>query len=174
MKRVLVIALVVLGASGCTSRPGPPTPPPSAAAPPAAGQPPATATTGPSPEALDGPAPASIPSATWDAPAQGAAITRAEGFMRAFTRTDLPAAQWWAGVTGFLTPQAASDFQGTDPAQISAGHLTGPGAILTQTAGVVAVVDLPTGAGTYQVTMTRTGADQPWLVSLVTAPQGAR
>lgn len=174
MKRALAIALVVLGVSGCAPHSGPPTPPPSAAAQTAAGQPPAPTTTGPSPEALDGPAPVGIPSATWDTPAQAAAITRAEGFMRAFTRTDLPAPRWWAGVTGFLTPQAASDFQGTDPAQVTASHLTGPGAILTQTAGVVAVVDLPTGAGTYQVTMTRAGADQPWLVSLVTAPQGAR
>ena len=102
---------------------------------------------------------------TWDDHAAAEAGDRAVAFLRAFARPDLPAEDWHAGLTGFMTPEAAELFAYVDPANVPATQVTGTPAVSPGGSVYLAVVQVPTDAGTYRVTLTRTAAGQPWLVT---------
>ena len=60
----------------------------------------------------------------WAAPAEASALSRAEGFVRAWARPDLDATTWLTGVNGYLSASAAEKFRWTDPSLIPATTVT--------------------------------------------------
>lgn len=172
-----LVATAVL--AGCSSTPDPAPLSPSSSSPSSSSttQPAAPTSASSSPYSLEDPSPVpqgpamheNVPSLdrevpVWDAAAEATAITAAETFMRAFARGDLDASAWHAGISGLMTPGGADLFVGTDPENVSAAAVTGAGAALPSRSVYLAEIQVPTDAGTYLVTLSRTSADGPWLV----------
>lgn len=113
---------------------------------------------------LDGtPSPVSdVP--VWDDEAADLAGQQAVAFMRAFARPDLPEAEWMQGIKGFLTSNGAEIYGTVDPANVPATEVIGEPTVHESFAAAVALVDVDTDAGTYQVTLTRIKQSDPWLV----------
>ena len=85
----------------------------------------------------------------------------AEAFMADFAR---PAAtvteqQWWTKVSGHLSEQAVTAYEGTDPQNVPFTTVTGPATIVPSDAPsqLLAIARVPTDAGWYRVEMTTTG-----------------
>lgn len=102
---------------------------------------------------------------TQDAQTVEKAGDRAMAFMRAFARPDLTAENWHAGIAGFMTPETAELFAYVDPTNVPATQVTGEPRVLESRSAYLAEVHVPTDGGTYLVTLARTAADQPWLVT---------
>lgn len=114
-----------------------------------------------------------VPSTATPAPANSAQATQwadatklAVAFMKAFARpssSSTSAATWWAKVKPYLTPQAAADYDGTDPANVPFTAVTGAGVIVVLDAAdsEVTAVRVPTNAG-------------PYLVEILSGPDGSR
>lgn len=114
-----------------------------------------------------------VPSTATPAPPNSAqatqwadATTLAVAFMKAFARpssSSTSAATWWAKVEPYLTPQAAADYDGTDPANVPFTAVTGAGVIVVLDAAdsEVTAVRVPTNAG-------------PYLVEILSGPDGSR
>jgi hypothetical protein len=105
---------------------------------------------------------------------QHAASAAATAFLHAFARPTDDAPGWWDRVRPLLTPQAALDYAGTDPARVPFTRITGPGLIqpvVDEEAHLVTFVRIPTDAGVYLVHLQHDGID--WLVSRVTPPAEA-
>ncbi|WP_380169777.1 hypothetical protein [Jannaschia sp. R86511] len=100
-----------------------------------------------------------------DTTAPGAAV----GFVRAITRTDLPYEQWWAGLAGFLSPDATTIYDNVDPANVPTDPPTGPGELDPASTQFLATVTVPTDAGPWTVTLLRLDTDR-WLVDRATPP----
>lgn len=140
-----------------------------------------TTPTGTAPTTTDGPADGiddgevegtPVPSTAVPAPdgtaqaTQWADATRlAAAFMTAFARpgSSSTAQAWWAKVKPYLTPQAATDYDGTDPANVPFTAVTGAGVIVPLDAAdsSVLAVRIPTDAG-------------PYLVEVISTPDGLR
>jgi hypothetical protein len=178
MRRLLIVLMVV--AAGAVSvlvvaRPDTPTPGSNSPSPvptstlPKTAQviappPPATTTVGP-PTSTDQPhEPAGTPLPATGTVAAGSAeqsaawapaAARAVGFMHAFARppAGVNASAWWARVVSYLSPAAAADYAGTDPANVPFTAVTGPATVVPVEAPteLVIVVRVPTDAGDYLV-----------------------
>ena len=61
---------------------------------------------------------------------------------------------------------------GTDPKQIPVHQVTGAGTVLPDSTEVSLIVQLPTDAGIYNVTLTRPDASAPWLADRIRPAQG--
>ncbi len=84
----------------------------------------------------------------------------AEAFMADFAR---PAAtvteqQWWTKVSGHLSEQAVTAYEGTDPQNVPFTAVTGPATIVPSDAPsqLLAIARVPTDSGWYRVEMTTT------------------
>ncbi len=84
----------------------------------------------------------------------------AEAFMADFAR---PAAtvteqQWWSKVSGHLSEQAVTAYEGTDPQNVPFTEVTGPATIVPSDAPsqLLAIARVPTDSGWYRVEMTTT------------------
>lgn len=84
----------------------------------------------------------------------------AEAFMADFAR---PAAtvteqQWWTKVSGHLSEQAVTAYEGTDPQNVPFTAVTGPATIVPSEAPsqLLAIARVPTDSGWYRVEMTTT------------------
>ena len=84
----------------------------------------------------------------------------AEAFMVDFAR---PAAtvteqQWWTKVSGHLSEQAVTAYEGTDPQNVPFTTVTGPATIVPSDAPsqLLAIARVPTDSGWYRVEMTTT------------------
>ena len=177
--RATACALVLTAATGCSS----------ADQQPAADPPPATA---PAP-AVDGSAlgPEALPhdedlveedhdhlpelpaSPTWDQGSRDAAVSTATAAMTAFARPDLSAQTWWAQLSPLLSGEAATAYQGVDPANIPAEEVTEPARLEQETSAYLATVTVPTDVGDYTVLLARSGQGQPWLVERLVPPEDA-
>ena len=115
--------------------------------------------------------PAPEPSPTWDDAARGAAVRRAEEVLGAFARPGTPAPQWFAELSPLLTPQAAREHALTDPANVPARAVTGPGVLREDPSPYLAHVSVPTDVGAYDVLLVREGQGAPWLVDRLTPPE---
>lgn len=113
------------------------------------------------------------PSPTWDASSRTTAATAAEAAMRTFARPSLSAQSWWRALAPLLTQQARQDYSYVDPASIPARRVTGAARILPTGSGYAAEAQVPTDAGVYTLTLTRTGPGAPWLTSRFTPPAGS-
>ncbi|MBD5788353.1 hypothetical protein IF650_19510 [Cellulosimicrobium terreum] len=116
------------------------------------------------------------PSPTWDDAQRIEAEDRAAAAMSAFVGTGgREQDAWWARLEPLLTQQARSDYAYVDPANVPATQvLTEPEPqLVAETSGFVAVVDVATDVGTYQVVLTRADSASPWLASRFTPPEEA-
>ncbi|MCK6210559.1 hypothetical protein KZX45_08385 [Georgenia sp. EYE_87] len=162
---IVAAVAAILTAAGCAATPAEPQP---AAAPAAPSSAPATSSSRPTDEPMEeltgheqdpiGPPP------TWDETAAEEAADRAVAFMRAFARPDLTAQEWHAGIAGLMTTTGVETFAYVDPAAVPATTVTDGGEVLDTGSASLAEVRVGTDAGPYLVTLTRTGATDPWLV----------
>lgn len=95
----------------------------------------------------------------------------AETAMRAFARPREPEASWWADFRAFLTPQAVADYAGTDPANVPARRVTGPGRVIPTDSDVLTRIQVPTDAGSYLVLLTRSPEFPDWRVDRLLPPE---
>jgi hypothetical protein len=103
---------------------------------------------------------------------QEAAITAAENAVAAFGRPDLPYQEWINGLYPLMTQTGAAAYEGTDPQNVPVRQVTGAGMILEGSTEVALIVQVPTDAGTYNVSLSRSSADAPWLADRI-RPAGA-
>ena len=120
-------------------------------------------------EALDGAGATQAP--VWDEAARTEAQTLAQQAMTAYARPDLPAEQWWAGFSSFLSDQATYDYQWVDPAAVAARAVTGQAAVTDDSSVYLAQLTVPTDAGTYGVLLSREDGPTPWRVERITPPE---
>jgi hypothetical protein len=110
---------------------------------------------------------------SWDAPAQASALSRAEGFVRAWARPDLDATTWLTGISGYLSASAAEKFRWTDPSLIPATTVNGTPQVTGDPSGTSVTVRVPTDAGDQLVLLVRPDAASGWVVSTLTQADGA-
>jgi hypothetical protein len=107
----------------------------------------------------------------WNEAAENAARSVAMLAMNDFARVDRDADAWSNALARWLTPQAASDFVDTDPAEVPVMEVIGPPKLvvdLNNGFGVTAIV--PTDAGEYTVRLLRQSAEHPWKVTRIAPP----
>ena len=111
--------------------------------------------------------PPPLPAPTDDEASRRSAVDLGTAAVTAFARPDLPADQWWAELTPMLSPAATEAYVGTDPAQVAASEVTGPGWWGESPSNYLALVLVPTDAGEYAVLLVREGGGAPWLVERI-------
>jgi hypothetical protein len=170
LTRLVAPLAVVVTLSGCVDTPTNTTVPPSSAA--STGTP--TTPTGaaspnPSPPEDDATV---IPVPEAEATSQAAAIAAAEKAVAAFGRPDLPYQQWIDGLYPLMSQAGAAAYEGTDPQNVPVHQITGPGRILEGSTDVALIVEVPTDAGPYNVSLSRSITDAAWLADRI-RPAGA-
>jgi len=158
----LVAALAV---TGCVSDPPQPEPTQSAAPTPTSTNP-----VNPTPPSDTGATVAPVPEAESDS--QAAAIDAATAALTAYAQPELPYQQWINGLYPYLTQTGAAAYEDTDPARIPVRKVTGPGIILPASTEVALIVQLPTDAGNYNVSLSRPNADAAWLADRIRPADG--
>ncbi|MFL2002064.1 hypothetical protein [Microbacterium sp. A1-JK] len=113
---------------------------------------------------------APVPEAAEDS--QSAAITAAERAVTAFARPDLGYDEWIAGLYPYLTQTGAAAYEDTDPANVPVRQVTGAGTILPASTEVALIVQVPTDAGLYNVSLSRPSTDAPWLADRIRPAEG--
>jgi hypothetical protein len=113
---------------------------------------------------------APVPEAGSDS--QADAITAAEDVVTAFGRPDLPYEEWIGGLYPLLTPVGAAAYEDTDPANVPVHQVTGAGTILPESTDVALIVQVPTDAGPYNVSLSRADASAPWLADRIRPAEG--
>lgn len=103
---------------------------------------------------------------------QAAAITAAEEAVAAFGRPDLNYDEWINGLYPHLTQAGAAAYEGTDPARVPVRQVTGAGTILPASTEVALIVQVPTDAGPYNVSLSRTSPDAAWLADRIRPAEG--
>jgi hypothetical protein len=107
----------------------------------------------------------------WNEASENAARSVALSVMNDFARVDRDADAWSNALARWLTPQAASDFVNTDPAEVPVRDVIGPPKLIVDPNngfGVTAIV--PTDAGEYTVRLLRQSAEHPWKVTRIAPP----
>ncbi|WP_454778730.1 hypothetical protein [Georgenia muralis] len=173
-------ALLVAPVAGCAAdEPAPAQTSSSSAASTPTAAPSATATTTPPPvsdggepmEALDSDSDGATQAPVWDEASRTEAQTLALQVMTAYARPGVPAEQWWAEFSSYLSDQAAYDYQWVDPTAIAPRAVTGPAAIADDSSVYLAQLTVPTDAGTYRVLLSREDGPTPWRVERITPPE---
>ncbi len=159
---VAIAAITVAMLAGCIQNPDP-SPAPTRTLPTGL---PSTAPTAPVDAGEVTPAPEA------DEDSQSAALNAATKALQTFAQPQLSADKWWAQMLPLLSQQGAVAYEGTDPAQIPVHQVTGTGNVLEGSTEVSLIVQLPTDAGPYNITLTRPGADAPWLAERIRPAQG--
>lgn len=171
MKRALAALAAVLVCTACApvSNTTPAEPPQSTSA-----TAPATLSAGGKSQAPGGTAPATLGIA-WDESSKAAALETATKAMTLYIRPTVTDKVWIQELGQLLTPQATSDYQYVDPANIPAKKITGPGRLtVDENNGFGCQVVIPTDAGDYDVQLLRSAADKPWQVNRFTPPNGTK
>jgi hypothetical protein len=134
---------------------------------------PVSLSAGGQPQAPGGTAPATL-GVAWDDASKAAALATATKAMATYARPTAPAAAWIQELGQLTTPQAAADYQDTDPADIPATRITGPAQLKADPGnGYGCHALIPTDAGTYDVQLLRSAANAPWQVNRITPPNTA-
>jgi hypothetical protein len=108
-----------------------------------------------------------VPVPKADATSQSDAIAAAERTITAFARPQLPYEQWIADLYPLLTQNGAAAHEDTDPSIIPAHTLTGPGTVLPRSTDLALIVQVPTDAGSYNVSLSRPTTTAPWLADQI-------
>lgn len=111
-----------------------------------------------------------VPEAGTDS--QEAAIDTAEKAVTAFARPDLSYDEWINGLYPYLTQTGAAAYEDTDPALVPVRQVTGAGRILPASTEVALIVQVPTDAGPYNVSLSRPSPDAPWLADRIRPAEG--
>jgi len=106
------------------------------------------------------------------ADSQRDAIAAATKAMQTFAQPQLSADKWWAQMLPLLSQQGGVAYEGTDPSQIPVHQVTGVGTALPGSTEVSLIVQLPTDAGPYNITLTRPDVSAPWLADRIRPIQG--
>ena len=113
---------------------------------------------------------APVPEAGEDS--RAAALEAAQNAVTAFGRPDLAYQEWINGLYPFLTQTGAAAYERTDPVNVPVHQVTGTGQILDGSTDVALIVQVPTDAGPYNVSLTRSNDQAPWLADRI-RPAGA-
>ena len=124
----------------------------------------------PTPPADTGATVAPVPEAESDS--QAAAIDAATAALTAYAQPELPYQEWINGLYPYLTQTGAAAYEDTDPSRIPVRKVTGPGVILPASTEVALIVQLPTDAGNYNVSLSRPNADAAWLADRIRPADG--
>lgn len=156
---------VVLGLAGCVTSDG------AAPAPSGTGSatPTATNPVNPSPP-FDDATVEPVPEAGSDS--QAAAIDTAAKAVAAYARPDLSYDEWINGLYPYLSQAGAAAYEDTDPARVPVRQVTGEGTILPASTEVALIVQVPTDAGPYNVSLSRTSPEAPWLADRIRPAAG--
>lgn len=108
----------------------------------------------------------------WDEAGRTAAVDTGAKAMALYARPGVGAEAWIGDLRRLLTPDALEAYTGTDPSQVPARAVTGPGRIIADpTDGYGCHVLVPTDAGEYDVQLVRSGASSPWKVARIAVPE---
>ncbi|WP_380169632.1 hypothetical protein [Jannaschia sp. R86511] len=113
------------------------------------------------------------PAPTWDEAALIAAASSARDAVAAFT-SDADDAVWWTTVSPLLSPTAQQAYVATDPAEVPGSTVLDVSTVLDAGSAYLARVLVPTDAGDYEVLLSRTESDAPWLVERFGLPASVR
>jgi hypothetical protein len=158
---------VVVTISGCVDTTSDSTAPPTATGAPLA--PSISASPNPAPPADEATV---IPVPEAEQSSQSAAITAAEKVVAAFGQPDLPYQQWIDGLYPLMSQAGAAAYEGTDPQNVPVHQVTDAGKILEGSTDVALIVEVPTDAGPYNVSLSRSSTDAAWLADRI-RPAGA-
>ncbi|WP_286219569.1 hypothetical protein [Paraoerskovia sediminicola] len=111
---------------------------------------------------------------TWDEESRAGALDAATKTLDDFARPDLDFDAWWNELEPHLEPQAAVDYAYVDPANVPVRDVQGPARLVDDTSAYVAVVEVPTDAGDYAVTLVRVDGESPWLASRIVPVEDGR
>lgn len=95
------------------------------------------------------------------------AVTAATATLTAFARPALPEEQWWNELLPLLSQKGAVAYEGTLPSNIPVTAVTGTAAVLEASTDVATLVEVPTDAGPYIVTLVRGSSAEPWLAERI-------
>lgn len=79
----------------------------------------------------------------------------------------MPEQQWWAELLPLLSQKGAVAYEGTLPSNIPVSAVTGTPAVLEASTDVATLVEVPTDAGAYIVTLVRGSTEEPWLAERI-------
>lgn len=106
-----------------------------------------------------------------DKESRAAAKERAGEALGRFARPDLSPTDWWDGLAPLLSEQARSDYLGIDPATVPVTQITGKARLARVDTSMLAIVHIPTDAGLYAVTLTRSPEAPVWVVESIVPPE---
>lgn len=132
-----------------------------------AAQTPVTAPSGPD-DGVEG-GPSVQPAKPSLAPGAVQPLKVASQFIRAWSRSQLDAKQWHAGLVPYATRALAAKLSGVDPAGVPAQRTTGNPRLIRQSAGAASVA-IPVDSGTVQLRLVV--VDGEWLVDGVDWSRG--
>ncbi|AWB88136.1 hypothetical protein [Mycetocola zhujimingii] len=157
---LIVLALATIALTGCAS--------PTAADRGPEAQPTrsATATTPPPVGGTEGDLVPTTAPAAEEAAAQAAVVV-----VETFGQPELTADAWMEAMYPVLSPKGATAYLHTDPANIPVTAVTGDPTVLTGLTATYAIVDVPTNAGVYTVTLTRDDENGAWLAERIRPKQ---
>lgn len=91
--------------------------------------------------------------------------------MTLFARPGLSAEDWWADLEPLLSAKAQQDYLYVDPARVPVTAVTGKGRLVELGTELVAIVHVPTDAGLYAVTVSRSEEAPEWVADRITPPE---
>lgn len=98
-------------------------------------------------------------------------MKRGREALRLWARPSMGADAWWDDLEPYLTAQAQQDYSYTDPANVPVTKLTGAATLVELDTRRVAIVHVPTDAGLYAVTLSRSPESPTWLVERIAPPE---
>lgn len=112
------------------------------------------------------------PAPTANAAAQSDALQAAVKVMTTFAQPQLSASAWMQQMTPLLSQSGATAYEGTDPSQIPVHQVTGGPTLVDGATDVALIVRVPTDAGDYLVSLSRTSSSGKWLADRIRPAQG--
>ena len=95
------------------------------------------------------------------------AVAAATAAVTAFARPTLPEEQWWNELLPLLSQKGAVAYEGTLPSNIPVTAVTGAAVLLPASTDVATLVEVPTDAGIYVVTLVRGSTEESWLAERI-------
>ncbi len=109
---------------------------------------------------------------TWDSASETSAVRTAQNAVAAWISTSDPNESLWRGrLSAWLAPEAAEYYSDVDPRNIAPGSVTGGKLINTDGSAALAIVEVTTTAGTYEVLLNRYSGSEPWKAQRITEAQ---
>lgn len=117
------------------------------------------------------PVPAAAAPLSWDADEKAKVRELAGEAMRLYARPDVSEETWTANLQPLLSDQAQEDYSYVDPRNVPVTKVTGPVRLVPMSSDLVSIARVPTDAGLYAVTLSRTAEEPRWVVERFTPPE---